>query len=189
MDTQNLSLLAGNYEIAIGDVVVPATLLGDINPNYEEGEITADTQAGTMTTPNGKADTSELTFSMFLPQQNAAYYLGQIFKDAYNEPTAEAQKTGNIIFSSGSCSTRTPVPVNIHNVCDKTDDNDIYMPAVLFKYSFNPTLSTSDVAQIEVTAYIQADANGDRLRFGTGDLSQPSKYDVTTQKTVPVTAA
>lgn len=182
------NLLAGNWEMAVGDTVIPAELLGDIVPNYQEGEITADTQSGTTTTPNGKADTSELTFTLFLPAENAMQYLAVIFPEAYNAPTAEAQTTGNITIGSKACQTRTPVPINIHNVCAKTDDTDIYIPAALAKIVFNPTLSTSDAAQIEITVYMQPDENGVRIRFGTGDLSQPSKYDPTTQKTVPVTA-
>lgn len=182
------SLLAGNWEMAVKDIVIPAELLGDIAPNYQEGEITADTQSGTTTTPNGKADTSELTFTLFLPAENAVQYLAAIFPEAFNAPTAEAQASGNITIGSKACQTRTPVPINIHNVCATTDDTDIFIPAGLAKIAFNPTLSTSDAAQVEITIYMQPDDNGTRIRFGTGDLSQPSKYDPTTQTTVPVTA-
>lgn len=183
------NLMAGTYELAVGDTVIPAELLGDLNPNYSEGEISADTQAGTITTPNGKADTSEFTFTMFLPATNAQMYLGRVWKELYNEPTSETQKSGNITVSSRSCQTRTPIPYNIHNICETTDDNDIYIPAGLAKVSFNLSLTVNDAVQIEVTVYMQPDENGDRFRFGTGDLSQPSKYDPTTQKTVPVTAS
>ena len=90
-------ILAGNWELAIGDTVIPAELLGDLSPNYEEGEISADTQAGTISTPSGKAETSEFTFTLYLPKQNAAQYLGIIWPEAYTAPSGE-QKTGNIIF-------------------------------------------------------------------------------------------
>lgn len=181
------NLLAGNYELAIGNTVLPPEILGDMSPNYSEGEITAETQAGTTTTPNGKAETSEFTFTMFLPQQNAAKYLGIIFPEAYNAPTGDSQTSGNIEVGSKACQSRTPQPMNIHNVCDKTDDNDIHIPAGLAKIAFNPTFSTSEAAQLEITVYMQPDENGMRFRFGTGDLTQPSRYDPTTQKTVPIT--
>lgn len=187
MQNSAFNLLAGNWELAIGDTLIPAQLLGDMSPNYEEGEISAETQAGTVTTPNGKPETAEFTFNMFLPAENAATYLGQIWPEAFNAPTAEAQKSGNLTFGARACQSRTPRPYNIHNVCATTDDNDIYIPAGLAKIAFNPTLSTSDAVSVEVTVYMQPDENGERFRFGTGDLSQPSKYDVTTQKTVPVT--
>ena len=95
MQNSAFNLMAGNFELAVGDTLIPAELLGDMSPNYEEGEISAETQAGTVTTPNGKPETSEFTFTMFLPADNAASYLGIIWPEAYNKPTAEAQKSGN----------------------------------------------------------------------------------------------
>ena len=189
MQNSAFNLMAGNFELAVGDTLIPAELLGDMSPNYEEGEISAETQAGTVTTPNGKPETSEFTFTMFLPADNAASYLGIIWPEAYNKPTAEAQKSGNLVFCSRACQSRTPKPYNIHNVCAATDDNDIFIPAGLAKIAFNPTLSTSDAVSVEVTVYMQPSEDGARFRFGTGDLAEPSNYDVTTQKTVPVTTA
>lgn len=187
MPNSAFNLMAGNFELAVGDTLIPAELLGDMSPNYEEGEISADTQAGTVTTPNGKPETSEFTFNMFLPADNAAKYLGLIWPEAFNAPTAEAQTSGNLVFGSRACQSRTPRPYNIHNVCAATDDNDIFIPAGLAKIAFNPTFSTSDAVSVEVTVYMQPSEDGTRFRFGTGDLAQPSKYDVTTMKTVPVT--
>lgn len=181
-------ILAGNWELAIGNTVIPAELLGDLSPNYEEGEISADTQAGTISTPSGKAETSEFTFTLYLPKQNAAKYLGIIWPEAYTAPSGD-QKTGNIIFGTRACMNRTPQPMNIHSNCDTTDDNDMHIYAGVSKIAFNPTLSTSDAASFEVTVYMQPDENGNRFRFGTGDATRPSVYDPTQQKTVPVETA
>ena len=186
MQNSVFNLMAGNFELSVGDTIIPAELLGDMSPNYEEGEISAETQAGTITSPNGKPETSEFTFTMFLPADNAASYLGIIWPEAYNAPTGETQKSGNLVFGSRACQTRMPKP---YNVCATTDDNDIFIPAGLAKIAFNPTLSTSDAVAVEVTVYMQPSEDGTRFRFGTGDLTQPSKYDATTQKTVPVTPA
>lgn len=181
-------LFAGNYEMSVGNVTIPAELLGDLTPNYEEGEISANTQAGTITTPSGKPDTSEFTFNMFLPRKNAMKYLSYIWPGAYNAPTAEAQESGNIEFGSKACQAREPQVYHIHNLCDTTDDNDIHIPAGIARMTFNPTLSTSEAVSLSITVSMQPDENGIRLRFGTGDLSQPSRYDVTTQSTVPLTS-
>lgn len=180
-------LMAGTYELAVGKVVIPAEMLGDMSPNYQEGTISADTQVGTITTQSGKADTSEFTFTLFLPKKNAQKYLGMIWPSAYNEPTADTQETGNITISSSACTARTPVAYNIHNVCETTDDNDIYIPAGVALIAFNPTFSTSDAVSVEITVYMQPGEDGTRFRFGTGDLTQPSKYDPTTGKTIPAT--
>lgn len=179
------NLLAGNWELSVGEILIPAELLGDLSPNYEEGEISADTQAGTITAPSGKPDTSEFTFTLFLPKTNSQKYLGAIFPSLYNEPSG-TQDTGNLEFGSSSCVARESMIMNIHNLCDTTDDNDIYIPAGLPKIAFNPTFSTSDSVSVEITVYMQPDENGMRFRFGTGDLTQPSYYDVTTQTTKPV---
>lgn len=188
MDSNVFDLMAGNFELSVGKYLIPAKLLGDMSPNYEEGEITADTQAGSITTPSGKPETSEFTFTLFLPRNGATVILGQIWPGAYNAPTADAQKYGNLTFGSRACQQRTPQPYHIHNVCDTNDDNDIHIPAGLAKIAFNPTLSTSDPVSIQITVYMQPDENGDRFRCGTGDLSQPSIYDTTTETTTPVTS-
>ncbi len=180
---------AGTYELSVGDTTIPAELLGALSPNYQEGTISADTQAGTITTPSGSAETSEFTFTMFLPKTNAMEYLGALWPSAFNAPTGEAQKTGNIEFGRGSCKARTPVPYHIHNICDDTDDNDIHIPAGLALIQFNPSFEPKNAVSVEITVSMQPDENGVRFRFGTGDLSQPSKYDATTQKTVPITEA
>lgn len=174
----NTTLLGGKYELAIGATLIPAELLGDITVNYEEGTMEASTQAGTRRQPSGKADTAEVTFTLFLPSMD---YLKVLFADAYKAGTGKSG--GQIVFGSGSCSTPTPLPINIHPVCDSTDDNDIHIFAGLIDMKFNPTLSTSDTLSIESTINMQPTDNG-YLRIGTGDTTAPSHYDVATQKTV-----
>lgn len=180
--------LAGNFEMSVGNVTIPAELLGDLTPDYQEGEISAETQAGVITTPSGKPETSQFTFNLFLPRQNAMKYLAVIWPGAYNAPSGESQETGNIEFGSKACQAREPQVYHIHNMCDTTDDNDIHIPAGIARMIFNPTLSTNSAVAIEVTVSMQPDENGVRLRFGTGDLTAPSVYDPTTGTTKPVTA-
>lgn len=174
---------AGTYELSIGNTLIPAQLLGELTPDYEEGTTETDTMAGSVVTPNGKPSTAQFGFTLYVPNMD---YTKVVFADAYNEPTAAAQETGNVILGGNTCVTREAVKVNIHNLCESTDDNDIYFPAVKFAYNFNPTLSTSDSLALEVTGYIQPDSNG-RVRLGTGNLAAPSHYDTTTQSTVPNT--
>ena len=173
-------LLAGKWEMSIGNTLIPAQLLGDISPNYEEGNVEAETQAGTRTQPSGKASTAELTFTLYVHSMD---YLKVLWADAYSEPTDESQPTGNITFGGRTCSTQTPLPINIHQVCEDTDDNDIHIFAGLVNQTFNPTLSTSDAVAVETTISMQPTENG-YLRLGTGNLAAPSHWDVTTQSTV-----
>jgi len=163
------TLLGGKYEMSIGSVLIPAELLGDISPNYEEGMMEADTQAGTRRQPSGKADTAELTFTLFLPSMD---YLKQIFDIAETDP---------LVFGGGNCTTKTPRPINIHPVCDGQDaKNDIHVYAGLVSTVFNPTLSTSDALQIECTIQMQPTADG-YLLLGYPDPDTPQFWDVSAQ--------
>lgn len=186
MDISNLALQAGNYELAVGNTLIPSDLLGDLIPNYSEGEISSNTQGGVTVTPNGKAETSQFQFTMYLPQDGALELLGAIWPELYTAAT-DSNGGGQLNFGSASCRTRTPVPMNIHNKCEPNDKHDVYIPAALAKIEFNPTFSATAVSQITVTVYMQPDANGNRMRYGRGDLTQLSRYDVTTGKTVPIT--
>lgn len=180
VEALDTTLMSGNWEMSIGNTLIPAQLLGDISPNYEEGSLEANTQAGVRRQPSGKADTAELTFTLFLPNFD---YLKVLFADAYQKGTGDLQKSGAVVFGGKSCSTRKPLPINIHPVCEETDDNDIHIFAGLVAMAFNPTLSTSDAVSVEATVQMQP-VDGDYMRLGTGDLSKPSKWDVTTQSTV-----
>lgn len=174
------SLKAGTYEMSIGEVLINAELLGDITVNYDEATTEANTQAGTRVMPLGKPATAEATFNLFLPSMD---YLKNLWNEAYNAPTGATQTTGNVIFGNGSCQTREGLPINIHNVCEDTDDNDIHIFAGIVKQTFNPTLSAGEVLQVESTIYMQPTDNG-YIRLGTGDLTAPSHWDVASQTTV-----
>lgn len=177
------TIMAGKWEMSIGNVLIPAELLGELSVSYEEGTSEADTQAGTITTPNGKAETAEATTTIYLPSFD---YLKNIYADLYNTGTGTGN-AGNVIFGSNSCQTQTPVEVNIHPVCEGNDNNDIHFSA-LIAHTFDLTLSTSDPVSIETTMYLQPTESNGRLRVGTGDLTQQSYWDVTTQTTKPYTA-
>ena len=166
-------LKAGTYEMSIGKVLIPAELLGDISPNYDEATTDADTQAGTRTTPLGKPETAELTFTLYLCEH---YVISKLRHGGVNNKHV-------IIFGNGSCQTRTALPINIHNVCEDNDDNDIHIFAGIVKQTFNPTLSGTEVLSIESTIFMQPTSDG-YIRLGTGDLTQESHWDVTTQATV-----
>lgn len=172
-------LKAGTYEMSIGDVLIPAELLGDISPNYDEATAEASTQAGTRVMPLGKPETAELTFTLYLPSID---YLQTLWAEAYSAGTSP-QDTGNIIFGGTTCQSRTGLPINIHPLCEDNDDNDIHIFSGIVKQTFNPTLSGTEVLQIESTIFMQPTEDG-YIRLGTGDLTQESHYDVATQATV-----
>ena len=176
-------ILGGMADLAIGEATIPARYLGDISPNFEEGTRESTTLGGTRTTPSGMLDTSELTFTLFLPSMD---YLKNIWADIYNAPSG-SQLTGNFVLGSGVCSTRTPVPVNIHYTCDEDSSNDVHIYAGVVAFNFNPTYNDSDGLSVEVTVYAQPTDEGTVL-IGTGDLTEPVLWDAEAQDWVPVSS-
>nr|DAK93758.1 MAG TPA: hypothetical protein [Caudoviricetes sp.] len=168
MNTEKL--LAGKWEMTVGKVLFPAELLGDITVNYGEGTLEAETQAGTRKQPSGKASDAEITFTLFLPSLD---YVKKAFDVADTDP---------MIFGGGNCKGSTPQPIHIHQLCagkDAKDDFHVY--AGLIERKFNPTLSTSDAAQIELTVQMQPTTDG-YLLLGYPDPKTPQYWDVSELK-------
>lgn len=176
------TLLAGKWEVAIGKTLIPASLLGDIKPSYSDGTLEAKTQAGVRKQPSGKAETAELSMTIYLPSMDA---LKALWGAAYSKPTNSKQKTGNIVFGKGSVVNTEPLAVNIHRQGEKTDDNDIHIFAAIIPMKFDPTLSTDEPLQVEAVLQMQPTEHG-YMRIGTGDLAKPSRWDYETQRTVEV---
>lgn len=177
------NFLGGKAEIAIGATLIPAELIETIQVNFEEGVRESGSLAGKRRRPSGTFETAEVTGKIWLPSMD---YLKVLWNDAYSEPAGTSQSTGHVIFGANSCQSKTPLPINIHYTCDTTDDNDIHIFGGLVKMDFSTEYNESDDLGVEFMIYAQPTEDG-YVRFGTGDLTQPSKYDVATQKTVPVT--
>lgn len=179
--TQTLKLLAGSYEVSIGQLVVPAQLLGDITVTYSEGQIEVATQAGTRRQGSGKVEEANVAFDVYLPSMD---YLGVLFPDNYTAKSGTGDG-GKTAFGGGACAEATVVPVNLHPICEKTDKNDILIPAGIVRKNATMTLATGDAASVPIT--IDAQPNDDGvIIFGSPDPTQLTKWDATQQKTVAV---
>ncbi len=176
-----MSVLGGQAEVALNGVYIPADLLSEVNVEIMSGTRERTTLAGTFTRPSGTLDSAQATFTMYLPSID---YLENIVPDQYNAPTAP-QTTGNITWGANTCNI-TSTPVNIHFVCDTTDDNDVFFPEAQVMLNFNPSYTNTDELTVEVTVFGQPDDNGLVARAGTGDLTQPSIYDAATGTTDPI---
>lgn len=177
----NPTSLGGKASIAINAIEIPSYMISEITPNFSEGTRTRTTLGGIFNRPSGVFENAELSFTLFLPSMD---YLKNIFPGEYNTPTGP-QTVGNLIFGAGSCTTKVPVPVNVHYECEDTDANDLHIFAGLAAMNFNPTYNDSDDLSVQVTIYAQPTENG-LFRLGTGDLDTPSIYDPATETTVPV---
>jgi hypothetical protein len=175
-----MSVLGGPAEVAINHITIPASLLSEVSVELTEGTRERETLGGTFTKPSGVLDTATVTFTMFLPSMD---YLKNIFPGRYNAPSGE-QTTGNVIFNSDTCVSTDAGPVNIHYTCEPLDNNDVYIYSGLAQLNFSPTYNASDDITIEVTIMAQPDGSGNVARLGTGNLTQDSYYNATTETTV-----
>jgi len=178
-----MAQLGGKAEVAINNVIIPASVLSEIAVEFTEGTRERTTLGGKFTRPSGSLESAQARFTMFLPSMD---YLKNIFPDRYNAPTGNT--VGNIIINSDTCVETTAGPVNIHYVCEDNDANDIYIYNGLALLNFNGTYTASDDLTVEVTIFAQPDGSGNVARLGTGDLTQESVYDEVTETTVPVTS-
>ena len=175
-----MAVLGGPAEVAINGITIPASLLSEVSVEFTEGTRERETLGGTFTKPSGVMDTAQAMFTLYLPSMD---YMKNIFPERYNAPSGE-QTSGNIVLNSDTCVTTDAGPVNIHYTCEPLDNNDVYIYSGLAQLNFNATYNASDDLTIEVTIYAQPDDNGNVARMGTGNLTQDSYYNATTNATV-----
>lgn len=175
--------LDGKVEIAIGSLLIPTQLIENYKPNFVEGVRESRSLAGVRKRPSGTFETAEASFTLLVPNMD---YLKTLWNHAYTAKSGTGT-SGNIIFGSNQCRSIAPLPINIHPVCETTDNNDehIYKGYVLMKW--DAERNDTDDLKIETMIYAAPNDDGQYLRLGTGDLTQPSKYDVETMTTVAVT--
>lgn len=176
----NDTILGGAAELALGTAVIPASLLGDITPNFTEGTRTSETLGGSRTAPSGRYEDSTVTFTLFVPSFD---YLKNIWPDNYN--AAAGASGGNLVFGAGSCASKTPVVANIHYTCDTDSRNDMHVYSVLVAANWNPTYNADDGLSVEVTLYAQPNTDGNYYQLGSGSLVADTLWDAATQTFVP----
>lgn len=175
----------GPKELYIGNVVIPMEMIGDISPNYEGGTTETETQGGTLRRPSGRADTSEVTATLYLAGPES---VKAVYSALYNAPTSgSGQNVGNIVWGAGACvSDAETVPLHIHPVCEDNDDFDIHVFAVTLPDSFNPTFAANgDDATLQLTFQMNRTDEG-YFRFGPGLLNSKGKYDPETGTVTPI---
>lgn len=177
-----MGTLSGKAEVAINNITIEPSFLSEVTTSFVEATREINSLGGKFTKPAGSLDSAEATFTLFLPSMD---YLKNIFPARFNAPSAP-QTTGNIIINADSCVTTEEVPVNIHYTCEENDNNDVYIYAGLPVFDLSLTYNPSDVISIPVRILAQPNASGNVARFGTGDLTQESYYDATTETTLPV---
>lgn len=175
--------MGGKASVAINSVEIPSFMLGEITPNVAPEIRSSQRLSGTSSRPSGNLDDPSYDI-VFFP--NNWSDIGFFMPNGYNAPSGE-QELGNFILGGGSCTSQEPVPVNIHYECEGTDDRDTFMKSALVSVELNQAYTGTDDMSVMIHIYPQPNADG-QIRLGTGDLTQPSIYDPTTETSVPVTS-
>ena len=176
--------LSGPAEIAFRNFVIPSDVLSEVTVTITEGERERTTLAGTFRKPSGTLDEVQAVATLYVPSMD---WLGKnILRSRYTASDGTPVQGGQVLFSTDTCSATVDAgPVNIHYVCEDTDNNDIHFYNAELRVNMEMTYNNEDDLTVELTFYGQPDANGNVVRLGTGDLTQLSDYDAATQTTVP----
>lgn len=178
--------LGGPAEIAFRDFVIPSSLLSEVVVTLTEGERERATLAGTFKKGSGTFEEAMATATLYLPSMD---WLGKNILRSKYEEASDPSDPGRIVFNSDNCSATVDAgPVNIHYTCEGNDNNDVYFYNAILKINLEMTYNASDDLTVELTFNANPDENGDVARLGTGDLTQESIYDATTEQTIPVTS-
>lgn len=167
------------YEDGDGVVISPKYIGEDgVTVTLTPGTREITSQNGTTTVPSGTIDEATISFPLLLPSMN---YLGSVFPGSYTASVDRPTVAGQTVVGGESCSTVAAKAV-VHFECDDNSDNDIYMPEVLFTPDLSTTINSTDGVSITVTGYAQPneDINDGVAVYGTGSLTEPTLFSVTT---------
>lgn len=178
----NNDVMEGAAELAFRDAVIPSWALSEVSVTITEGTRERSTLAGTFTTPSGSLDEAMAEVTLFPPSWD---WLGENLIRAHYTPGTGSNK-GSIVWNAQTCSGEVDLgPMNIHFVCDDTDDNDVFFYNARLLVSLNPTFNEDDAISVQLTFHAQPDEDGNVFRLGTGDVTQESVWNPETETTVP----
>lgn len=176
--------LIGKKEVIIGNELFPPELVQDDGATITITPSTTDvpSQAGTISVPNGAYDEISASVNIII---NSVATLMKIFPGLSKPAQFGNGATGQVHFGASSCQTTEPVPVIIRNVCDDGSSQDIRIPQALIQAGGEFDISQGDPTVLEVDITPLPTSEG-YVVFGEGDLTQKSKWDVTSGQYKPV---
>lgn len=181
----NTTVLGGPADISFRNFTIPASLLSEVTVTISEGERERTTLAGTFRKGSRTLDEVQATATLYVPSMD---WLGENILRA-NYTAGETTNTGNVVFNSDACSATVDTgPVNIHYSCEDNDANDVHFYNAVLRVNMEMTYNAEDDLSVELTFYGNPDEDGNVVRLGTGDTTQESIWDVSSEETVPVTS-
>lgn len=174
----------GKKEVIIGNELFPPELVQDDGATVTITPSTTDvsSQSGTISVPNGAYDEISASVNIII---NSVATLMKIFPNLSKPAQFGNGATGQVHFGASSCQTTVPVPVIIRNVCDDGSSQDVRIPQALIQAGGEFDISQGDPTVLEVDITPLPSTEG-YVVFGEGDLTQKSKWDVTSGQYKPV---
>jgi len=177
------------YRESSGGVRIPAHMLADsIEVTGDEGSVSNPTFAGTFTKPSETYEEPQVMFTIVLTSALLREVYPELSTDSTDRPTI----AGQTVFGGSECVVREPAKLVIHWTCDGNSDDDWFFPNVLLSQNFSATFTPGEVLNIPITAHVQPstdeDHNGALVIVGTGDLDEPTLFDVDTGEYVPISS-
>lgn len=173
------------YRAGLGGVRIPAEMLADsVEVTGDEGTVSSTTFAGTFTQPSQTYEEPQVTFTIVATAELLRLIYPEISENSTDRPTI----AGQTVFGGSECTVREDAKLVIHWTCDGNSDNDWYFPAVALSQNFSATFTPGEVLTIPVVGHIQpsSELNGGLVRVGTGDLTEPTLFDVDTGEYEPI---
>jgi hypothetical protein len=191
----DFSAIQGKMDITIyypalsEGVRIPAEMLvDDIEvANGEEQVSTVTTFAGEESEPNGTYSSPQINFSIKLNMKALRLIQPNISTNSNDRPTV----AGQTIFGGSECTVTDDAILIVHQTCGVNSDNDLQFPRVKLSKNFGMTLSPGEVFTLPFQAYILGDPDneGALAVYGTGDLDEPTLFDVETGEYAPIESA
>lgn len=175
------------YRETAGGVRIPAEMLADsIEVTGDEGSTSNATFAGTFTQPSGTYEEPQVSFTLVMTPA----ILREVYPELSSPSVDRPSIAGQTVFGGTECVVREPAKLVIHWTCDGNSDNDWFFPSVMLSQSFSATFTPNEVLTIPVVAHVQPseDHDGALLIVGTGDLAEPTLFDVETGEYEAITS-
>lgn len=183
--------LGGKVDVSLNGVTIPAQYLSDegVTTTITEGTREVPTMAGNFSQPSGTIDEAMAVFNVTLPNM---FYLKNIFPDQFEASSDRPTVAGRTKFGSNTCEIRENTPVVVHYTCDPNSDNDVYIPNGAVQANVELTQNANDPVTVAITVHAQPSEveghDGAVAFLGTGDLTEPSLWNATTEAYEPVTS-
>jgi len=177
--------LTGKVDVSLNGVTIPAQYLSDdgVVTTLTETVREINTLAGVVRQSTGVYEEAMMTFSVILPNMN---YLKNIFPDMYEASVDRPTVAGRVKFGGDECTERANTPVVSHYTCQSDSDNDIYIPNGSVTASVEMTQNVTDPVVVAVTVQAQPDVDGVFAYAGTGDLTERTLWNASTETYDPV---